>query len=256
MAKPKKQDPASAPAPASSKAAEFGFRPLYRQVRDALIRRLIDREWLPGQPLPSEIQLAAELGVSQGTVRKALDAMTAENLVVRKQGRGTFVAEHDEERVLFQFFKLVPDHGQPSFPVSRVLSCTTGKASAEERDRLLLAANGRVVRIRRVRSIEDRPVVSELVILPEPLFPNISEMDLPNNLYGLYATRFGLSVSLARERLKAIASGPEDARALDIAPGTPLLSVDRLALSLDQTPIEWRISNYLTEHVHYQSDLR
>jgi GntR family transcriptional regulator len=256
MAKPKKQNLTPPVAPISDTTVEFGFRPLYRQVRDTLIRRLIDGVWLPGQPLPSEIQLAAELGVSQGTVRKALDAMTAENLVVRKQGRGTFVAEYNEERVLFQFFKLVPDHGQPSFPISQLLSCTTAKANAEERERLMLAANGRVVRIRRVRAIEDKPVVSELVVLPEHLFPNIAGMDLPNNLYGLYGMRFGISVALTRERLKAIAASPEDAQTLGIAAGTPLLSVDRLALSLDQVPIEWRVSNCLTEHVYYQSDLR
>src|SRR3546814_10554487 len=82
-------------------------RPLYAQVRTLLLQRLIEGIWKPGTALPSEMQLAQELGVSQGTVRKALDDLAAENLVVRRQGRGTFVAEHDTDRALFHFFHLV-----------------------------------------------------------------------------------------------------------------------------------------------------
>src|SRR3546814_14076323 len=76
-----------------------GFKPLYQQVKDLLIGRLIGSYWKPGDLLPSEMQLAEELGVSQGTVRKALDEMTADNLLVRRQGRGTYVAEPDQEQI-------------------------------------------------------------------------------------------------------------------------------------------------------------
>lgn len=244
------------PGPASEAGEELGFRPLYRQVRDALIRRLVDGVWLPGQPLPSEMQLAAELKVSQGTVRKALDAMSAENLVVRRQGRGTFVARHDEDRILFQFFRLVPDHGTRVFPDSEVHSCTTGKAGAAERAVLALSEGSRVVRIKRTRSIEGRRVIAELIVLPDGLFPNLSEMEIPNNLYGLYAMRFGIAIAITREKLKAIAATAEQAETLGIATGTPLLGIDRVALSLDQTPVEWRVSACLTDSLHYESDLR
>ncbi len=97
-------------------AEALGFRPLYRQVKAIFVRRLVEGVWSPGTALPSEGQLASEIGVSQGTVRKALDELAAENLLVRRQGRGTFVAEHDERRILFQFFKLVPDDGDPALP--------------------------------------------------------------------------------------------------------------------------------------------
>src|SRR5580704_8078982 len=94
----------------------LGARPLYAQVREVLVRRLVDGVWAPGEGLPSEMELAAELDVSQGTVRKALDTMAADKLLVRHQGRGTFVSIHDEARILFQFFKLAPDMGEPVFP--------------------------------------------------------------------------------------------------------------------------------------------
>lgn len=233
-----------------------GFRPLYRQVRDALIRRLVDGVWLPGQPLPSEIQLAAELGVSQGTVRKALDAMAAENMVVRRQGRGTFVARHDDERILFQFFKLVPDSGTRSFPQSTFLDIATGEASGLEAGRLNVAPGAPVVRLRRARSLEDRPAVVERIVLPHALFPGIAEAELPNNLYGLYAMRYGITIGNAREKIKAVAAEPADASALGVAPGTPVLWVDRIALSLEGAAVEWRNSICLTERLHYLSDLR
>jgi GntR family transcriptional regulator len=239
-----------------SELAGLGFRPLYRQVRDALIRRIVDRVWLPGEPLPSEMQLAADLGVSQGTVRKALDAMAAENLVVRRQGRGTYVARHDEERVLFQFFKLVPDEGARSFPQSQVLSCISARANAAECQVLNLKRSSRIIRIRRIRSIDGRPVVAEALSLPEALFPGLSDMELPNNLYGLYAMSFGLSVASTTEKLKAVSAEPADAAALQVAPNTALLKIDRLAFSLDQVPIEWRVSLCLTETTHYETDLR
>jgi GntR family transcriptional regulator len=234
----------------------LGFRPLYRQVRDKLIRRLVDGVWAPGGPLPSEIQLAAELRVSQGTVRKALDAMAADNLVVRRQGRGTFVARHDEERVMFQFFKLVGDDGDRSFPQSAVLSLAQGKANAAEREALKLAKDARVTRIRRLRSMAGRPTIVEDVTLPDAVFPGLAGMEIPNNLYGLYAVHFGVAVASTRERLKAVALTVEDADALGAKAGAPALRIDRLALSLERQPMEWRLSVCLTDKVHYLSELR
>lgn len=248
-------DDATAPKPGTANAG-IGFRPLYQQVRDALIQRLANGHWQPGEVLPSEPALAAELGVSHGTVRKALDAMTQEKLLVRKQGRGTFVAQHDDQRVLFQYFKLVPDEGDRAFPESRILGIGTGPAGERERDRLQLRAGAICVRIRRKRMLAGLDTILEDVILPEALFPGIAEVELPNNLYGLYATRFGVTIARATERVKAVALGDEDARMLAAPVGTPVLEIDRVALSIDGRPVEWRVSLCRTAHVHYLSDLR
>ncbi|MFO1149244.1 MAG: GntR family transcriptional regulator [Alsobacter sp.] len=234
---------------------KLGFRPLYAQVRDSFVQRLVEGAWQPGQMLPSELELAAEIGVSQGTVRKALDALASERLLVRRQGRGTFVAEHDEARILFQFFKLRPDSGERSFPESRILASGRFPARQEEREALALAAGAEVVRIERIRLLAGRPVLVETLALPEALFGALANDEVPNNLYGLYATRFGITVSRAREKLKAIALDPADASVLGVAEGTPALLIDRLALSLEGTPVEWRVSRCLTADLHYLSDL-
>lgn len=241
---------------AGGSAAGVGFRPLYQQIRDVLVQRIADGRLQPGEMLPSEMQLATELGVSQGTVRKALDAMTAERLLVRRQGRGTFVAEHDETRILFQFFKLVPDAGVSSYPESRVLSVVRAVASGRERDRLALSEGAEVVRIRRLRHLAGAPVIVEDIAVPEAMFSGLAGIEPPNNLYGLYAGRFGVTIGRAQERLKAIALDADDAATLAVATGTPALEIDRVAIALDDRHAEWRLSRCLTEHVHYLSDLR
>jgi GntR family transcriptional regulator len=234
----------------------LGFRPLYRQVKGVLVRRLVEGVWSPGEALPSEGQLAAEIGVSQGTVRKALDEMAAEHLVVRRQGRGTFVAEHDEPRILFQFFKLVPDAGERRFPDSRVLDITETAADADEQAALGLSPGDTVLRIRRIRALGPAPVILETLSVPAELFPGLADGPVPNNLYALYAGRYGITVANARERLKAVALAAAEARLLGVAPGTPALRIDRTATSLDGTAVERRLSLCLTEEAHYLSDLR
>ncbi len=232
------------------------FQPLYQQIRQLLAERIAHGEWAVHEALPSEWALAEALQVSQGTVRKALDELAAENLVVRRQGRGTFVAEHDERRILFQFFKLAPDQGAPRFPDSVVLSVTTGPADDAERTALDLQEAAPIIRIRRQRSFDGAPLIVETVSLPQALFPGLESGPIPNNLYSLYAGHYGITIANARERLKAVALSAEDAAALGAAAGGPALQIDRIALSLDGTPVEHRLSLCLTEEVHYLSDLR
>ncbi len=220
-----------------------GFKPLYQQVKDLLIERLIGGYWKPGDLLPSEVQLAEEFGVSQGTVRKALDEMTAGNLLVRRQGRGTYVAEHDQEHALFHFFKMTDRAGHPLVPESRVLRIARGPARLGEAERLQLAGKADVTRITRVRTLAGRPAIFERIVLPAALFPGLDrKRDLPNTLYTLFALDYGITVARAEERLSAVTAGAEAARHLELERDAPLLSIDRIALALNGRPVEWRTS--------------
>lgn len=235
----------------------LGYRPLYRQVREALVARLIDGTWTPGMLLPSEHHLASELGVSQGTVRKALDSLAADHLLVRRQGRGTFVAEPEEGRILFQFFKLTADDGSRALPETLSASLEKLRADAEARQRLALPARSSVWRIDRVRRLQGGAPLFERIILPAARFPGLDRLPaIPNNLYLLYATRFGITVGRAVERLKAVAASPADAAAIGCPEGAPLLTIDRTAFALDGTPSEWRVTRCRTDGFHYFSDLK
>ena len=163
----------------------LGAKPLYRQVRDVLVDRIAGGVLQAGQALPSEFEIAADLGVSQGTVRKALDELTAENLLVRRQGRGTYVARHDDARILFQFFKLVPDTGERRFPESRVVNVAVLPADPSISESLGLRQGAPVISIERVRSIAGPACIFERISLPKDLFPGLEAKDLPNNLTNL-----------------------------------------------------------------------
>ncbi|EAU41618.1 transcription regulator protein [Fulvimarina pelagi HTCC2506] len=232
------------------------FRPLYAQVRDMLVKRLISGSWTPGMMLPSEFQIARELGVSQGTVRKALDAMTAEHLLIRRQGRGTFVALPEEGRILFKFFRLVADEGERLFPQSAVIA--RGRAAAEKNlvRKLRLADNADVWWIDRVRRLGEKPVIFERITLPVSRFPGLGEMtEIPNNVYALYSERFGITIGKAEEKLKAASADAETAEHLRCPEGHPVLTIERVAMALDDTPIEHRVSTCLTDEFHYRADL-
>jgi GntR family transcriptional regulator len=234
----------------------LGFRPLYRQVKDVLIKRIADGVWAAGDVLPSEPEIAADLGVSHGTVRKALDELTAEKLVVRRQGKGTFVARHDDERILFQFFKLFPDTGERSYPDSRILGVEIKDADAGAIKFLGLRKGARVVRIERVRTVGGAVCIMERITLSRAQFPGIEKRHLPNNLYELYRSEFGVTLVRAVERLKAVAATRREAKHLGIEVGHPLLAIDRVAFGIDGRPVEWRRSLCRTDNIHYLSDLR
>lgn len=239
----------------SASRTALGFRPLYRQVRELLMQRIASGAWQPGEALPSEPELAAEIGVSQGTVRKALDEMEAQTVVVRRQGRGTYVAGHDDARILFQFFKLMLDDDRQLFPESEILGVSVCAADAAAAAVLELRRGAKLVRIERVRSLAGEVCIVERIVLPHALFPRIEKRELPNNLYELYRAQFGVTIARATERLKAVAAGKREAQHLKVALGAPLLSIDRTALAMDGRPAEWRVSLCRTDAVHYLSDL-
>lgn len=235
----------------------IGFKPLYAQVRDQLVRRLIDGAWTPGALIPSEMELARQLNVSQGTVRKALDSMTADHMLVRRQGRGTYVAEPEESRILFQFFRLSPDNGVASFPDSRVLSTGRAKPTKTETASLGLVPDDQVFRIERIRSLSGQPILIETITLPENRFSRFDELaEIPNNVYRLYSERWGITIGSAEERLKAIAASARDAAKLGCQRGEPLLLISRVARDLENAPVELRWSRCLSRDFHYAVNLR
>jgi GntR family transcriptional regulator len=253
----KRSEAGPTPPAASAAHASLGYRPLYRQVKELLMKRLGDGSWAPGQLLPSEPEIAAGLGVSPGTVRKALDEMSSESLLVRRQGRGTFVASHDEERILFQFFRMVSDNGVRRFPESRTISVSVAKADELASKRLGIGLKESIVAIERVRSLDGRPSIHEKIVLPRALFPGIERIkDLPNNLYALYSVKYGVTIARGSESLKAVAADKRQVELLGSEVGEPILLIDRVALRVDGTPAEWRRSLCRTDQSHYLSDLK
>ncbi|MGQ7791376.1 GntR family transcriptional regulator [Faunimonas sp. B44] len=236
--------------------SELSFTPIYEQVREELLRRLIDGRWPPGTMLPSQIELADEFGVSQGTLRKAIESLAAENLLDRQKGRGTFVRVPEEGRLLFQFFRLKFDDGGRFPPMSVIHGIRRVRADAATAGPLRLSPDDEVWEVDRTRDLDGRPVIVEKLYLPVARFPGLDAIEtLPNSIYSLYATRYGTTVGRAEERVKAVAATEADAAAFGCPAATPLLLIDRTAYALDGTPVERRVSRCITDGLHYWADL-
>lgn len=234
-----------------------GDGPLFSQVQALMVQRIVDGQWTPGECLPSEFALAEEFSVSQGTVRKALDSMAQKNLVVRQQGRGTFVSAHSSQRELFRFFHLVGANDEKQSPkTSRILRFQKRRGTRVETDRLSLPKNAPVIRIERVRTMQDKPAIIETIVLPQSLFKGLGEKDgVPNELYQLYEQSYGVTIHKAAEHLTARAATEDEAKVLSVKPGDPLLEIDRLATTLDGMPVEWRVSRCDTRAHSYLSEI-
>jgi GntR family transcriptional regulator len=240
-------------------ATAAGFQPLYKEVKRLLTQSLIEGEWPAGAALPSETRLAERFSVSIGTLRKAIDELVAERIVTRHQGRGTFVAKHSASRLMFHFFHIVGRDGGKDYPTTRTLSFRRGsKASAEEAARLATKPGAPVIRIRNLLSLAGRPVILDDIVLPQALFPDLTEKIFTvrdNTIYHLYQTRYGINVLRSSERLSAVLADADAAPLLEVRKGAPLLAINRTALSFREMPVELRRSLVNTAEHEYASDL-
>ncbi len=234
------------------------FSPLYRQIKDLLLEGLRQREWGPGELIPSEIDLAARFRVSQGTVRKAIDELAADNLVVRRQGKGTFVATHGEAQVRFHFLRLAPDEGEPVAPERKLLEFRRARASVELAKLLALRTGDALVMLRRLLVFSHDPVIVEEVWLPGTLFKGLTAQMVSEHkgaLYNLFETQFGTRMVRAEEKLKAVAADAASAKWLGVNEGHPLLQAVRLSYTYGDRPVEWRRGLYKTDSYFYRSEL-
>ena len=242
--------------PAAAPAATFS--PLYQQIKNLITGSLEAGEWKPGELIPSEFELAARYKVSQGTVRKAIDELAAGNLLVRRQGRGTFVATHIEGRTQFRFLRLTPVDGPPRYPESRILECRRARAPVEIGRQLDLKAGESTMLIRRLLADGGVPFVLDEIWLPGTLFKGLTAARLTESrvpLYSLFESEFGTKMIRADEQLRAVAADAAAAEALKVARGTPLLAVDRVTYTYGDRPAEVRRGLYSTRDHFYRNEL-
>ncbi len=232
-------------------------QPLHRQLRDLMMARIDAGEWPPGTYLPPETRLAQDYGVAVGTLRKALLDLAAEGVVSRRQGKGTVVASHDSDAVLFRFFNLRRADGSTMQPESRVLTRERVRATPEDARALGLAPGAGLVRVTRVRDADGAPILYEHILLDAARFGPLDHRPevLPNTLYQLYQRDYGATVHRAREALCACAADTTCARELALPSGTPLLHIRRVALDYNSAPIELRLSWVNTQSLYYQAEV-
>lgn len=235
------------------------FQPLYLQIKALLVASLDAGEWKPGESIPSEVELATRYGVSQGTVRRAIDALADDHLVVRRQGKGTYVATHTEEKSSVpRFLRIRRDDGVDEYPASRLVDLRRAKAGAEVARALELKPGDAVLVLARVLEFEGAPVVLDEITLPAALFRGLTRARAEawrGSMYGFFETEFGVRMLKARERLKAIAADGTAAARLGVPAGTPLLAVERVTTTYADRPVEYRRGLCTTASHHYLNTL-
>ena len=248
---------ASLPKPSATPA----FSPLYQQIKGLILQSLQSGEWKPGEAIPSEMDLASRYRVSQGTVRKAVDALSSDNLVVRRQGKGTFVATHAAQHVQFRFLKLVPDAGPPGSegPAQRdIMECRRVRATVDVARLLGLRVGDAVLQARRVLSFSGVPTIMEDIWLPAAPFAGLTAERLAEHqgpMYVLFETEFNVRMVRAEEKIRAEPAVNGHEVLLHVERGTPLLCVERVAFTYNDVPMELRRGYYRTDTHHYFNTL-
>jgi GntR family transcriptional regulator len=234
------------------------FNPLYRQIRGLILRSLESGEWRPGDIIPSESELSLRFGVSQGTIRKAIDEMAAENLLVRRQGKGTFVASHNDPNAFFRFLRLSADEGELPPHENVPLECGRAKAGTDVARILGIEVGAPIHIVRRVMKFGGAPIVFDEIYLSSVLFPDLT-LDIlkgeVHSIYSLFESRYGVRMIRADERLSAVSADKLSARSLEIEEGMPLLLVERVSYTYGDRPVEWRRGFYSTRGYHYHNEI-
>jgi len=233
-------------------------RPLYEEVRARLIEGISTGAWRPGEAIPSEGELARAFGVAVGTIRKAVDTLVAGQALVRRQGKGTFVTTHDGGRLLFHFFHIVERGGGKAYPQVRLLDFRRDRADADAARALGIAPSDKVIRIRNLLALSERPVIVDDITLPAQLFPGLTEKIFrarDNTIYNLYQSRYGINVLRTDERLRGALATRDVAALLQLPVGAPLLEIRRVALTFRDRPVELRLSRVDTARHDYHNTL-
>jgi GntR family transcriptional regulator len=247
--------------PVASPQPTPAFSPLYQQIKALILQSLQAGEWKPSAAIPSEIELAGRFKVSQGTVRKAIDELASENLLVRRQGKGTFVATHAERQIQYRFLKLIPDNGDPSSegPAQRhIIDCKRTRASVEVAKALAIRTGDAVLQVRRVLSFAATPTILEDLWLPAAPFKGLTAerlRDYNGPMYALFETEFDVRMVRAEEKIRAVLPDAEQCTLLKTDAQTPLLSVERIAYTYNDAPMEMRRGLYLTSKHYYRNAL-
>ena len=232
--------------------------PLYKAVKHKLTEELRQGRWRHGQVIPSEPVLAKRYGVSVGTLRRAVSELVAENILLREQGRGTFVASHTRDYMLNVFFRIEDREGRRTLPDSELISFRRGQANRACAAALQIAVGDPIFRIRARLRLQGRPVILDDIRLPARVFPDLNEHIFSQRdmtVYGMFQARYGITVARTIEALSAELADRRTCRALNLRPPAAVLKVIRTAYAHKDLPVDWRIRYVSTARHRYLSVL-
>jgi GntR family transcriptional regulator len=230
--------------------------PLYAQIEATLRERI--RQMQPGDPLPSDRDLASEFGVSYVTARQAVTRLANDGLVSREVGRGTFVIRSHVEKDMTGLTSFSEDMLNRGMKVhSTVLECGVKPSTPEIAEALNILPNSPVTHIRRLRFADDIPMALEAVVLSAVAFPGLEDVDfVTHSLYETLERRYGVRLTVAKGTLGAVTPTAEEAALLQIARSIPLIVARRIAYNDYGDPVEYGESRYRSDRYQVPIELR
>ncbi|AZN35617.1 GntR family transcriptional regulator [Iodobacter ciconiae] len=228
--------------------------PLYRQVIREVTTAVDAGEWNADESLPSENDLAHRFGVSQGTVRKALDVLVLEGVLYRRQGVGTFVSDASDFLARAMFMPLSGYGGEK--PKIEMLGCVRIHAGEQLADILGLRRGAALWQVRRLLWVAGAVIGLEEMFLPEANFPDLEMRrirELRGNLRELCWRDFGMRLKDGEVRYRAVPAASTEARLLQVEVHEPLLQLVRLARDFDGKPQVWSVAWFRSEQLAFQA---
>ena len=234
------------------------MQPLYEKVKKKITASLVQGEWRPGEVIPSETELANVYDVSQGTVRKAIDELSAESILIRRQGKGTYVATHNEENIQLRFLRLTSNFGLKEKLDNQLVSFSKEKATNKLAKVLNINPASTIISLKRVLTFNEKPLILDVIKIPAQSFRGLTAemvVEKKGSMYRMYETDFGVRMLRADEKIRAINANFESASLLNVKENSPLLSVERISYTYENKPLEWRLGLCITDNHYYRSEL-
>ncbi|HEX5958941.1 MAG TPA: GntR family transcriptional regulator [Hyphomicrobiaceae bacterium] len=230
--------------------------PLYVQVCLLITRQIAGGVWKPNAALPNEIELSRELGVSSGTIRKALERLEADRLVVRRQGRGTFVVDQTGPEMVSRFDRIRRGDGEPIGWKAELLQRDRAAPTSHEQKTLQVAPTETVARKRRLLSVSGRGFAVEDATLAIGHLPGLDSTCVDDDwCLTRLAQQHAVHISRATEEVRLAPATPEIAALLSVAPGATLVRLDRIISSAGELPLEWRSAVCHLQDEYYQAEV-
>ncbi|MEJ2478018.1 MAG: GntR family transcriptional regulator [Desulfobacterales bacterium] len=232
--------------------------PLYYQIETILRGRILSGELPSGASLPTEETLGREFNVSRITVRRSLSELENDGLIVRQRGRGTFVTDKPHPATSSRFSGSMEDLiNMSGHTEAKVLAFEMIDAPDQIRAKLNLEDGDRILRIEKIRSVEDEPFSYVINYLPEKIGARLSAADLNQKpLLMILEDEFGLNADGAIQTIEAVVAEPESAPLLGIRVGDPLLKVERTVFDAEDHPLEYVSVLYRADKYYFNVRLK
>lgn len=233
--------------------------PLYKEVEREIMQSLARGEWKPGDRLPSEPDLAERFGVAVFTLRAGIQKLVDSGVLLRRQGKGTFVALHSVRPLRNQYLRIYSNDGHKAVWDRELIHVERGRATDDVAETLQLGPSGSdrtVFEVLFLLKNEGGTVAFVESKLVRKLFSHVTESALrtaTGNLYGVFQEKFGVNVIRIDEQVRAVKAGKTAARWLDIDAGEPMLRIERVAYTYNDVPVEFRTYNVRADSYYYFS---